>query len=148
MDTATNPNVSNNPMSNNKNVIITGVIIVVVLLLFVGVLGFSKKSNNTQNQVNPTAMPLPKESAVSLTASGFEPQTVTIQAGGAVRWTNNSNKSATVNSDDHPTHRKFPELNLGEFSNGSTLVHIFTKPGTYTYHNHFSPDQKGTVIVQ
>lgn len=63
-------------------------------------------------------------------------------------WTNKSGATATVNSDAHPTHLLWPFLNLGSFDDGKSLSVVFDKAGTYTYHNHFSPSQKGTVIVE
>lgn len=90
-----------------------------------------------------------KEAVVRLTDSGFEPQKITIQKGESVRWEKASKDArASVNSDDHPLHRKFPELNLGEFTDGYVLSHVFTIPGTYTYHDHFHPDRKGIVVVE
>ncbi len=88
------------------------------------------------------------ENAVSLTAEGFSPSTLTIKAGSTVTWTNNSGSDATVNSDPHPIHTNYPPLNLGSFSDGGTLSLVFDKAGTYGYHNHLNPSQKGTVIVQ
>lgn len=89
-----------------------------------------------------------KETAVSLTNAGFEPQTVTIKAGEKVVWTNNSGDVATVNSSKHPTHLDYPPLNLGGFQNGGKLELVFDKPGTYSYHDHLHPQRFGKVIVQ
>jgi len=91
---------------------------------------------------------LPKEDSVILTKNGFSPNTINIDVNTAVRWINNSGEDASVNSDDYPTNRLYPELNLGRFKDGQTMVHIFTKPGTYTYHNHLKPEQTGKVIVK
>ena len=104
----------------------------------------------TQNQnLTPTESAVVLTgSSVSVTNSGYEPQTITIKAGTKVVWTNKSGGPVTVNSDPHPTHTLWPFLNLGKFDNGSTVSVVFAKAGTYTYHNHFSPDQKGTVVVK
>lgn len=139
--------------SQNKNAYRIAGIVVLLLIVFGSILFFltnQKRQLQTQQPTQQTGVtPLPKEVSVELTDDGFTPEEVTIEAGSAVRWTNTSSANrATVNSDDHPTHKKFPELNLGEFQKGSTLVHIFTNAGTYTYHNHFNPKQTGTVIVQ
>lgn len=130
--------------------LIGGIVLILLIGIFFFVASGTKQLQPQKTaQQTPTTMPLPKEVAVELTNDGFTPEEVTIEAGSAVRWTNTSSAArATVNSDDHPTHKRFPELNLGEFQKGSTLVHIFTTPGTYTYHNHFSPKQTGTVIVK
>lgn len=124
-------------------------VVLLGLLLLFGLL-FSRKQDQSPrlSTQTPTAPVLPKEANVDLASTGFTPKTVTIAVGSAVRWANKTNEKTTVNSDDHPTHQKFKELNLGEFGQNSTLVHIFTKPGTYTYHDHFHPTRTGTVIVQ
>lgn len=85
---------------------------------------------------------------VTLTPNGFSPTNLTIKAGSTVTWTNNSGQPATVNSDPHPTHTDYPPLNLGQFANGGTLSLTFTKPGTYGYHNHLNPSERGSIIVQ
>lgn len=86
---------------------------------------------------------------VAFTSSGFTPSTITVSPGTRVTWVNQSGSAATVNSDDHPTHLKFPFLNLGQFPSGGTLSVVFpTTAGTYTYHDHYSPNFKGTVIVK
>ncbi len=84
---------------------------------------------------------------VTLTASGFTPQSITVKAGTTVIWTNNSGATATVNSDNHPTHLVYPPLNLGSFGNSETLLLVFDQPGTYKYHNHLNASQTGVVVV-
>lgn len=84
---------------------------------------------------------------VTLSDNGFSPSTVTIHHGESIRWINNSSAVASVNSDDYPLNRLYPELNLGQFKQGMSLVHVFLSQGTYTYHNQYKPQQKGNVIV-
>lgn len=130
--------------SNSKNrLMIAGV---VVVLLILGVLAFVLFKKGKQSSPNPN---LPKEVSVGLTEKGFQPNSVTIETGSAVRWTNKTNdEHVSVSSDDHPTNKKYPEMNLGEIPKDSTVVHIFNKPGTYTYHDYFHPERKGTVVVK
>lgn len=100
---------------------------------------------------SPSAMPsstAATQHEVTFTSSGFTPATITIKAGDTVVWINQSGAPATVNSDPHPTHTDYPPLNLGTFGNGATLSLTFPKAGTYGYHNHLNPVQKGTVIVK
>lgn len=88
------------------------------------------------------------QNSVTLSATGFSPATLTIKSGTTVTWTNKSGEEATVNSDPHPSHTDYLPLNLGKFADGETLKLTFTKPGTYGYHNHLNPSEKGTIIVQ
>jgi plastocyanin len=69
----------------------------------------------------------------------FDPETIEIQAGETVTWTNEDNFTHTVEvegMDDHKVER------------GDSVSVTFERPGTYDYvctlHSH---DMKGTVIV-
>jgi plastocyanin len=145
-------------------------IIAIILLLFAGVylLGINRgganssptpiptnpitKQSTTPTTASPSASPSTTPTAavhqVILTADGFSPATLTIKAGDSVTWINQSGADATVNSNPHPTHTDYPPLNLGTFSNGASLSLTFPKKGTYGFHNHFDPSQKGTIIVE
>lgn len=134
-------------------------IFIVVVVLAGGLLllnsGGNLINNNSSNQINnnQATSPTPTkgqttQTAVNVTSVGFEPVTITISAGSQVAWTNRSGAEVTVSSDVHPTHLLYPFLNLGNFTDGSSVSVTFDKPGTYTYHNHFNPTQKGTVIVK
>lgn len=107
-------------------------------------------TNTTQPQTTTTTNPNTQEKSVTvkLDKTGFNPASVDVGVGTRVVFINESGEVATVNSDDHPTHTKFPFLNLGEFGNGSSVQAIFDKAGTFTYHNHLNPSQKGTVVVK
>lgn len=89
-----------------------------------------------------------QETRVTLSASGFSPKTITINAGDKVIWMNSSGKTATIDSNPHPVHTSYPEMNLGSFSDGESLEFIFPEPGTYNYHNHLNASQGGTVVVE
>ncbi len=83
----------------------------------------------------------------TVTPGGFDPSEVTIKTGNKVVWTNRSGDFVTVSSDPHPTHTDYPPLNLGRFDDGASVELVFDKAGTYTYHNHLNPAQKGKVVV-
>ncbi len=89
-----------------------------------------------------------ESATVMLTARGFEPMILTINAGTTVAWTNKSDTTGNVSSDDHPTHQKYPPLNLGDFPSGATVSLQFNEPGPYTYHDHLNPSTTGSIIVQ
>lgn len=139
---------------NNKLIWIVIGAVIVVAGAFVLVNNNAGK-NQEQTTKNQTASPTqakqaeqPKQSAVTVTSSGFDPATITVAPGTQVVWTNTSGVDVTVSSDAHPTHLLFPFLNLGNFSDGSSVSVVFEKAGTYTYHNHFNASQKGTILVQ
>lgn len=85
---------------------------------------------------------------VTYTGSGFSPKNTTVEKGTRVTWVNKSGKDATVNSDDYPTNKKFPFLNLGDYPDGSSVQVVFNKTGTFTYYNYFTPTHHGTVTVK
>lgn len=120
--------------------------ITAALLLFVAVIAilvafsFFKK-----NKAGTPTQEITQE--IVLSEQGFKPETVSVKKGTRVIWINNSTAQASINSDDHPSHTKFPVLNLGEFEPGSNLQLILDKPGTYSYHNHLNPEMTGTVII-
>ena len=134
-----------------------------IALIVVVILGggyFLLSSNKTEDSVTiplvtatPTASTSASPSAkieeniVTVTTTGFEPQTLRIKAGTKVTWENKSGQAVTVNSDPHPAHTSWPFLNLGSFADGSSVSITFDKAGTYTYHNHFDASMKGTVVV-
>ena len=146
------------------NKILIGIAVVLVL----GIGAFLLLSNQTNNTgtVNvsstpvatliPTSSPVAtatpsakmEEKNVTVNVNVFSPQTLTINTGTKVTWTNKSGETTTVNSAPHPTHTLFPFLNLGSFDDGASVEVVFDKAGTYKYHNHLNPSQTGTVVVE
>ena len=145
----------------NKYLITTFTLAILIIVVITGYL-FVKNAvtkNTTQNIVNQNAQKAKlaatnKQSiqaeTITLTSSGFLPQTLTIQAGTRVVWLNNSGVVGAVNSDNYPTNLLYPFLNFGQFNDGASFSTIFQKIGIYTYYNLLSQDQsqKGTIIVK
>lgn len=140
------------------NKVLIGVIIIAALLV-IGFLSMNRSSNiqqtNTQQSTPPVATQQATSSAqpveqntITLTASGFSPETLTIKAGDKVTWANKSGADAAVNSNPHPVHTDYPPLNLGSFKDGENLSLTFDQAGTYGYHNHLNPSQTGTIVVE
>ena len=111
----------------------------------------STNSSSVKSEVSPTPVATQANSGVTnviLGGLGFVPKDITIKPKTTVIWINKSGKVATVSSDDHPTHRLYPFLNLGEFPSSSYLKVVFDKTGKYSYHNHNDASQAGTVTVE
>ena len=136
-------------------------IIVALIVVFGAFTFFGNKKTSTPSSTNqsdsmksevsttPAAMKENvKEANVILGDSGFVPKDITVKAGTTVVWKNSSGKPATVSSDDHPTHRLYPFLNLGEFATDTTVQIIVEKPGKYSYHNHLNASEVGTITVE
>lgn len=96
-------------------------------------------SNTNSNQVSST---------ITIIFSGFTPSTLTVKVGSVVTWNNTSGSAVQVASDPHPTHTDLPDLNSGSLANGQTYSYTFNKIGTWGYHNHLDPTEKGTVVVE
>lgn len=109
----------------------------------------------TANSVTPTppeSTPTPvavKFVTVEYTAAGFAPKTVTIKKGEMVKFINKSGNPMDVASSPHPLHTDYPEFDQGKsaFSGKDEYDFTFEKVGTWGYHNHLNPRDKGTVVV-
>ena len=132
----------------NNKVLLAGLLI----FLAGGVFLLTNQSRQQTSATNPRQegqpTQVPKEEIVTLTESGFFPQTLTVKAGTKVVWLNQRKDTATVDSAGHPIHLSYPPLNLGTFKPGEQLFLVFNEKGTYKYHNHLSPNQLGTVVVE
>lgn len=85
---------------------------------------------------------------ISYGDTGFSPVSAKAKVGEKIEFKNSSSVAVQVNSDPHPTHTLFPELNIGVIDPGSSKSVTFSKAGTYTYHNHRNASQKGTIVVE
>lgn len=138
---------------NTLGIIIAGIIFLIIVLSILFITN-PNKNLTSQSLKTPNDSPAgiqatpPVIKTVTVTQNGFTPKTITINAGEVIIWENKSGKAATVNSDSHPDHTKYRDLNLGEFDNGSKIQVQIQTPGSYTYHNHLSPTQKGEIIVK
>lgn len=78
---------------------------------------------------------------VAISGFAFSPQTMTIDAGDSIQWTNMDSATHTVVSDTGSM------INSGDLATGQSYTQLFTTPGTYTYHCSIHPDMTGTIIV-
>lgn len=99
----------------------------------------SSTENTTDKQVAAT---------ITYTGGGFSPSSITVKSGDIVAIKNSSSNALQFDSDPHPTHTDDPDLNVGSVETGQTVTFTVTKKGTFGYHNHFSPNDKGTITVQ
>lgn len=92
---------------------------------------------------------IPIETIVTYNANGFSPNTVTVKKGGMVVFQNKTGKVASIASDDHPTHTKYPEFDQykTEHRGQNEFRFTFDKVGTWGYHDHLNTNMTGTVIV-
>lgn len=76
---------------------------------------------------------------VSIIDFGFQPATVTADAGRVVHWTNTGSATHTVTFDNGK--------DCGSLAAGDSLHVLFSAAGTYPYHCTIHSSMKGTVTV-
>lgn len=97
----------------------------------------------------PPANQVPATYTVTYTSSGFSPKGLTIKAGDTVVFKNNSSADFWPASAIHPTHEIYPEFDAKRsVPAGSSYSFIFTRTGSWKYHNHLNPSANGTITVQ
>lgn len=136
-----------------RNNLIALVVIILIATIGIGYFFFptsrntsqTGKSATTSNPVFPTERP---SQTITITDAGFSPKSITVKSGVVVTFMNTSKNTISVNSNDHPTHMKYPALNLGTVDSGKSLQAVFDVNGTYQYHNHLKAEQTGEIVVK
>lgn len=131
--------------------------VVIAGLIFFGITNRPHQTPPTTDSANPRAttsnqskdvVPAPSDRMMVLfTQSGFQPARVTVKKGSVVTIKNDSNETVQFSSDDHPTHRKNPEMNLRPLGPGESASYTATKVGEWGYHDHLHADKTGTITV-
>ncbi|MFC1788133.1 cupredoxin domain-containing protein [Patescibacteria group bacterium] len=79
---------------------------------------------------------------VNISDDMYDQETVTINAGTVVKWTNNGTNKHTATADNL-------KWGTGTLQNSQSFSRYFDTPGTYTYFCSYHPDtMHGTLIVQ
>ncbi len=104
--------------------------------------------------LQPTPPPPPPPAAMSgevminMTATGFEPATVTVKKGTKVTFVNKDTVPHWPASAPHPTHTDLPGFDaLKGIATGASYSFTFTQVGTWKFHDHLIPNKFGSVIV-
>lgn len=104
-------------------------------------------TTNTSNTSDEGAAAPSERMTITYKDSGFEPASITVKKGTAITVKNESSHDVQFSSNDHPTHRLNPEMNLSVLSPGESASYTATKVGTWGYHDHLDTNKTGTVIV-
>ena len=78
---------------------------------------------------------------VAIADFAFDPETVTVDAGTKLTWTNDDQAPHTATADDG-------SFDTGTLKLDDTGAVAIDQPGTYTYYCRFHPFMKGTVEVR
>lgn len=89
-----------------------------------------------------------KATFVTYTDDGFDPSEYIGSAGGDLTVTNNSSSDLDFASDDHPTHTKNSELNIGTIEAGQSMTIDLTEKGEWGFHNHDNSSHTGSITVE
>jgi plastocyanin len=130
----------------------TTLLVLVIAVLTAGTLGLAScgtsnptATDNTQIETSPppdTETPMPVDNVeISMENLAFTPASVTIPPGTNITWVNNDSVTHTVVSDEGL-------FESDEMSGSGTFSHVFSNPGTYSYHCSLHPTMKVTITVQ
>ena len=100
-------------------------------------------TTSTQSNASNPQVTIVYGSAANTTSTYYSPPTITVVIGvnNTVTWVNNDIAPHTVTADDG-------SFNSGNLDPGATWTHVFTTPGTYTYHCIYHQWMTGTIIVK
>ncbi len=72
----------------------------------------------------------------------FVPQSIHVDAGDTVTWTNQDQVPHTATGEDRDV------LQSGTISPGSSFSQVFSEAGEFGYFCEFHPNMTGTIVVQ
>ncbi len=101
-------------------------------------------ANNTGADANTNTV---ESATITFTNNGFSPATLTVKKGTKVTVVNNSSDEVQFSSDDHPTHREDPEINMETLAPGESGSFTVTTVGTHGFHDHIDDSKTGTLVV-
>lgn len=149
-------------------IVIVAVVLVGGYFLFKGTseptLSVPQTSNQqTVPQLSAEQAPIAERNEVIYTNDGYSPTTLTVKRGETIAFKNQSSQSMWPASAMHPTHRVYSGTSLSEhcpdaagkafdackgFLPGESWSFKFDKTGIWKYHNHLSPVNTGTIVVE
>lgn len=107
--------------------------------------------------------PSVEQNIVTYTDSGYSPNTLRVKTGATVIFKNDGSRAMWTASAVHPSHTVYSGTSLGEhcpdaagtafdacagIQTGNSWSFTFTKKGAWKYHNHLSPGDTGTIVVE
>jgi len=136
----TNTNSITIDLTSNSNASVVNSNLVVINSNINAAVSNSNQSANLNSASNSVA--------IEILPFGFSPKSKTVKADTVVTWQNSSGTTVQIASDPHPTHTDLQDLNSGSLADGQAYSYTFKKLGTWGYHNHLNPTEKGEVVVE
>jgi plastocyanin len=87
------------------------------------------------------------EVTVTMRDIAFVPQNILISKGTTITWTNEDSFIHYVNTDGHPAHTYYPEMNSRSLARGDSYSLTLDTPGVYPYHCSAHTNMKGSIVV-
>ena len=100
-----------------------------------------KEEPSTSEPAKPSDEKPKKEASVEIVDFEFNPDSLEIEKGGKVIWTNNDSAAHTATADEG-------EFDSGQLSQGQEYTKTFDKAGTFEYHCENHPSMAATVVVK
>jgi len=127
-------------------------ILILVIILVVASAGyflFSNSSTSVTNTIPTNNDQTSNAVVIKITASGFNPKSVTIQKGDTVKFINNDSSPHWPASNPHPTHTDYPGFDaLRPVPPGQSYSFKFERLGKFGFHDHLDPSLGGIINVQ
>ena len=115
--------------------------ILLVIILGAAVLSFAGKAYSHEDDGGSVV--------VHVTDEGFEPRSITVEAGRTVVFENVGDEAHWPASDDHPTHQEYPGFDPKKpIQPGEEWSFTFDRPGEWGYHDHMNPYLTGEIVVR
>ena len=145
------------------------VIGVVILAVIGGVVLFQQGRGTEQQPVSQSERqggdeePVLAANSVMYTSTGYVSQTYSVKAGDTVTWVNQSTNPMWPATAVHPTHTVYPGSGIAKCATAEESVifdackpiapgeewsFTFTEKGSWGYHDHLSPNYRGTITVE
>jgi len=105
---------------------------------------FAPTTTTTPASTSTTAATPDAPGHVKIADYDFTPNTITVNVGDTVTWTNQDTSDHWVVA--APTSPS--AFDLGRQRTGASVTHTFTAPGTYPYFCNLHNYMKGTVVVR
>ncbi len=128
--------------------------VVVIIIVAVGAYFLFIRPTSDVGQPTPETSDV---NVITYTDTGYSPSSLTIKAGEAVTFKNESSRSMWPASAMHPTHKLYPTTGgcIGSTFDacqgvlpGGSWSFQFDVAGEWKYHDHLDPTKFGTIIVE
>lgn len=121
---------------------------VCTLAMIVMMVSCGDSVTDAENGTNGNGNGTPASNEVSMEGISFLPETLTVEVGTTVTWTNNSNVIHTVTSGTDGNHDGL--FDSGNVAANEQFSYTFNETGTYPYFciPHVNQGMTGTIIVE